>query len=129
VDAMMSPRLDASTNTFQDANASLLAVEFGDIPFAVHRAFVVTREGEKVTRGNHFAGGFQKIILLTGEVDVHLKKEDGAIRDFHCVNVGDSILVEPDDYITYELLTSGSQILVLADQTYAQSLEARKSQN
>jgi hypothetical protein len=122
---MMAPRFDASTTVVSEADARLIAIEFGDVPFEVKRIFTVTRAGAKVTRGNHFAGCNQKLVLLAGEVDVHLKKASGEVKDFHFTESGNSVLISPDDHVTYELLDENSQILVLADQSYEDSLESR----
>jgi hypothetical protein len=127
MDVMTSPRIDTSTSFVKEADANLLAVEFSEVDFEVNRIFVVTREGDKRTRGNHVAGGFQKLVLLAGEVDVHLKKTSGEIEDFHFTEIGSSIEIEPTDYVTYELLEVGSQILVLANQSYAQAVKSRTS--
>ncbi len=124
--AMVFPHFDESATVVTEVDAQLVAVEFGEIAFVVKRIFTITRHGEMKTRGNHHAGGYQKLVLLSGAASLHLKKQDEEVQDFHLSSVGDAVSISPDDFVTYELLEDGAQILVLADQSYEESRAQRK---
>lgn len=126
---MTPPKIDDSTAVVRESDAELLAIEFSGLPFVVRRVFVVTRTGAMRSRGNHYAGGHQKLVLISGKVNVHLKKADSSLREYQLVEVGSSTLIEPDDFVTYELLEDDSQILVLADESYEDSKARREKQN
>ena len=127
VGVMNSPEHhDESISVIDEVNAQLLAVEFESLPFIVRRIFVVSSQGVSVGRGNHLAGCNQLLILLSGKVSLSLLRPDKKISNLHLNEVGNSALIQPDDFVTYELLDSQSRILVLADKSYAEAFANRK---
>jgi hypothetical protein len=116
---------DEAVTVANEIDAQLLAVEFETLPFNVRRVFVVSSHGNSVKRGNHVAGCNQMLILLCGSVSIDLTRVGEEVTNIHLQEVGSSVLIQPGDFVTYELLDQNSQILVLADQTYADSFANR----
>jgi len=126
VDGMTPPRIDDSTSVVTQDDAELIAVELASLPFSVKRIFTVGRLGDMRTRGNHLAGCEQKLLLLSGRVDLHLRAGDGSVRDYHLSEAGSSVLIHAEDFVTYELLDADSRIIVLASETY-EATESKRS--
>lgn len=120
---------DGAVTVINEIDAQLLAVEFEKIPFTVRRVFVVSRRGDSLTRGNHRAGCNQMLILMAGRVSLTLKQV-GRMDSLHSLDEeGSRVFIHPEDFVTYELLDSNSEILVLADQSYAESFEHGERDN
>lgn len=120
---------DEAVTVVNETDAQLLAVEFETMPFTVRRVFVVSSHGNSVKRGNHVAGCNQMLILLSGSVSIDLTRVGKDVSNIHLQEVGSSVLIQPGDFVTYELLDANSQVLVLADQTYAESFANRERKN
>ncbi|MEI9906584.1 MAG: WxcM-like domain-containing protein [Actinomycetota bacterium] len=117
---------DKSIAVVNATDAQLLAVEFELLPFAVQRIFVVSSHSVSVNRGNHLAGCNQLLILLSGKVSLKLVRPDMKVTNFYLDAVGSSAFIGPEDFVTYELLNPDSEILVLADKSYADSFANRE---
>ena len=108
---------------FFDSRGSLLAVEFDSIPFSPKRAFLVGNDSSGVFRGGHFARCTEVAVLISGFVVFHTSPNEVQSGDIVLKNVGEAVLIDPEDWVHYSMKTPHSKLLVFADQSFSDIVE------
>lgn len=99
---------------FVDERGALLPIEFSQVPFPVRRVFIVHGNAEARERGQHRAGSDQLLVLVAGSVVVRHGREIGALAETHLIDVGATLLLSPDDYVSYTLSDERSSLLAIS---------------
>ena len=104
--------------SFDDPRGRLVPIDFGELPFAPNRVFVVVGPAGPAKRGGHDAGCRQCMVLVSGSAVLRLRSQRSGARTFELCEPGEMALIEPDDFVSYDLLDTGAIVLVLADEPY-----------
>jgi len=104
----------------RDARGQLVPLELNDVAFEPRRIFVVQGPDHRVTRGGHSAGSQQVLTLISGRADVRVRTATGEWLNANLV-AGDSVELEADDWIDYDLVDPHSVLLVVASEPYARA--------
>lgn len=102
-----------------DARGRLLVGEFPhQIPFEVHRFFVVSEVPEGVSRGGHaHLACHQFLVTLNGRVTIHLSHSDGD-RRIELASHDGGLHIPPGAFARQSEFTPGAILLVLASDPY-----------
>ena len=103
---------------FDDPRGRLVPIDFGELPFAPQRVFVVVGPAGPATRGGHVAGCRQCMVLVSGSAVLRLRSRRSGDRTHELREPGEMALIEPDDFVSYDLLDTGATVLVLADEPF-----------
>lgn len=95
-----------------------MPVEFDSLPFVPQRVFVVVGPEGGATRGEHGAGCRQCMVLVSGVVSMRLSSTRGGNRRYELREPGTMVLIEPDEYVSYDLRGDGCTVIVLADESF-----------
>lgn len=99
---------------FVDERGTLLPIEFSHVPFPVRRVFIVHGNAEGRERGQHHAGSDQLLVLVAGSVVVRHGREVDALAETHLTEAGATLLLSPDDYVSYTLRDERSSLLAIS---------------
>jgi hypothetical protein len=66
------------------------------------------------------------MVLVTGSAVLRLRSRRSGARIYELREPGEMALIEPDDFVSYELSDSGATILVLADEPFRSRTDAKE---
>lgn len=103
---------------FEDQRGRLVPMEFGDLNFTPQRVFVVVGPAGPATRGGHDAGCRQRMVLVSGSAILRLSSRRSGHRTHELREPGERVLIEPDEFVSYDLMGLASTVLVLAEERF-----------
>ncbi|MCU1513912.1 MAG: isomerase [Microbacteriaceae bacterium] len=113
--------------TYSDDRGRLLPVEHADLPYKPSRVFVVTAMPAGTSRGDHAVRCRETIVLVSGGAEVHLHDaESTELEHFRLATPGDTVHLNPGDYVSYTLDDPASTVLVLAEDPYPGPSKGRR---
>jgi len=117
---MPRPLLLQRFEVSSDVRGTLLPFELSEVPFAVRRVFTVTGPVGGATRGNHLVPCGQLLCLVAGSSEVRIGDDAQTLGDPVALSeVGEYVILEAGDYVTYTVPDESTTLLVLAEQPYA----------
>lgn len=103
---------------FRDERGVLVAIDEGALAFVPRRTFLVAATPADVVRGDHVVPCRQTMVLISGEVEVELRAEDGVVDVERLSEVGDAVDLRPGEFVRYRFTAPGA-VVVFADEPYA----------
>jgi dTDP-4-dehydrorhamnose 3,5-epimerase-like enzyme len=102
-----------------EARGVLIPLDFGRLPFAPRRAFVVRDVPPGTTRGGHAHRlASQALVAIAGSVEVEVRSGDTS-STIVLDTASRALVIDPGVWSAQTYLESGSALLVLASEPYS----------